>query len=94
MEKPQSPQSVTKTITSEITTCLECPHHLQINDPDPTDSFCRDDQAVLCTRVPNPKRDQTSKWTSDRAEWRSVTCSERPYRITKQLVKIPSWCPL
>lgn len=38
--------------------CINCPFHKIIPDPDPTDWFNADDEAILCLKVskdPNPK---------------------------------------
>lgn len=34
-----------------IESCLDCPHHKKRADPDPHDSFCRDDMQVLCGKA-------------------------------------------
>jgi hypothetical protein len=78
----------------KITSCLECPFHRVIADPDPDDWFNADDQAVVCTKEKNPKRDQNSRYASDRQEYRCVSVSDRPYQITKEKILIPKWCPL
>ena len=76
----------------QIDNCIDCPNHEVINDPDPYDWFCDDDQAVLCKISPNtPVRG--SKWISERAEFRTITAACRPYNIRKEC-NIPDWCPL
>ena len=39
-----------------ITNCIDCEFHRVINDPDPNDSFCSDDMAVVCTKMKNEKQ--------------------------------------
>jgi hypothetical protein len=77
----------------ELTTCIDCPHHSVIGDPDPTDSFCDDDLAVVCKKEKNPCQNLDSKWLSDRSERRVVEPSIRPYKL-RQEATVPSWCPL
>lgn len=35
----------------EINNCMDCPFHKVLSDPDPHDSFCYDDEKVVCTKV-------------------------------------------
>lgn len=72
--------------------CLDCRSHRVINDPDPNDSFCDDDLAVVCTKTPNDKRDTKSRYVADHSEWKVVEPSIRPYNLRKESV-VPSWCP-
>jgi hypothetical protein len=76
-------------------TCLRCPHHEVIPDPDPHDWFNDDDVAVVCNLAPNPDRDPKSSRYSVRQGRRCVASSCRPTR-TRLLEEsaIPSWCPL
>ena len=76
-----------------MNSCIECPHHKVVNDPDPYDSFCMDDVAVLCTLAPNSKE---SKRYSDNAlfPFKPVAVSCRPYRIVEETTPTPSWCSL
>ena len=81
--------------SDSVDTCLRCPHHAVIPDPDPHDWFNDDDVAVVCNLMPNPDRDPTSSRYSVRQGQRCVTSGCRPTRT--QLVEksaIPSWCPL
>lgn len=73
--------------------CLKCKHHKVIPDPDPNDSFCSDDMAVVCTLVPNPNRKPGSRYLADHHENRPVTVSCRPYKL-KYETNRPGWCPL
>ena len=73
--------------------CMDCPHKKVIADPDPSDWFCDDDEALVCTLTPNPKQDPSSNYQSNRNAFRSVTCSCRPYRL-RQESNSPDWCPL
>ena len=76
----------------DIDNCLDCRDHKLVPDPDPSDWFCDDDEAVLCTLTPNPDRDLTSNWAADRSEFRAITCSCRPTR-TRVESTVPDWCP-
>ena len=38
-------------VTFEITNCLDCPHHSREADPDPHDSWNRDDEKVVCKKA-------------------------------------------
>lgn len=74
------------------TNCMDCPHHRVENDPDPTDSFCNDDQAVLCNLTENI--DLQHRWCDDYVwEHRPITWSCRPHHKRVEC-DTPSWCPL
>jgi hypothetical protein len=73
--------------------CIECPNHKVINDPDPHDSFCRDDIAVVCIKTPNDDIKKDSAYLSDKNEFKCVTRSCRPYNKTKES-ECPDWCPI
>jgi hypothetical protein len=73
--------------------CIDCEHHEVIDDKDPDDWFCDDDQAIVCTKVPNPTQNLESKWMSDHSPVRVVECSIRPYNLRKE-GQAPDWCPL
>lgn len=75
----------------EIQKCIDCQFHKVIADPDPTDWFCADDVAIVCTKEIQTI-DRQSKWTSDRQEKRVVSGSLRPYEVKK--VAPPKWCPI
>lgn len=76
-----------------ITNCIDCEFHKIINDPDPHDSFCMDDVAVVCTKMKNTKQDKDSIYAASRQEYAIITCACRPYRIRKESEK-PKSCPL
>lgn len=76
-----------------VTNCIDCEFHRVINDPDPHDSFCRDDVAVICTKIKNDEKDQDSIYASSRQEYAIITCSCRPYNTRKESEK-PDFCPL
>jgi len=78
--------------TIQIFNCMDCPHHMVVNDPDPTDSFCSDDLAVPCTKSPNI-RQQTPFGSTEEWDNRPVTFSCRPHHLRDEC-NIPSWCPL
>lgn len=72
--------------------CMDCPNHKVEHDPDPTDSFCDDDQAVLCTLAKNINNQH--RW-ADNHVWdhRPITWSCRPHHKRVECIT-PSWCPL
>jgi hypothetical protein len=74
-------------------TCLDCPFHKVIADPDPHDWFCDDDQAIICLKTKNEEQDENASYVSNRSEFKSVTNSCRPYNLKKETT-IPEWCPL
>jgi len=64
--------------------CIDCPSHEVLPDPDPHDWFCDDDVMVVCNHeldeyLPNSKK---------------VTVACRPYNIRKETSPTPDWCPL
>ncbi len=73
--------------------CMDCEHHLVIPDPDPSDSFCDDDMAIVCTLTPNPKLNPGSQHKADQSEYRAVMVAIRPYNLRKE-GDTPDWCPL
>ena len=77
----------------EIKNCLDCPFHKIINDPDPHDWFCDDDVAVVCTKTPNDRKKDDSKYLSDLQDFKCITSSCRPYK-TREGSETPEWCPL
>jgi len=78
-----------------VDTCLRCPNHEVIPDPDPDDWFNDDDVAVVCNLVPNPDMDPKSRRYSGRQSRRCVAPSCRPTRqAIAEESAIPSWCPL
>jgi len=78
---------------TEESNCLDCDKHLIIDDKDPDDWFCDDDQAVVCTLVNNLKHDPNSKNLADHSVFKSITVACRPYNIRKESSR-PNWCPL
>jgi hypothetical protein len=73
-------------------TCLGCKHHEVIDDRDPDDWFCDDDQAVICKLSPT-KPEPNSRFLSQRSAFRRVASACRPYNLRKEAT-IPTWCPL
>ncbi len=71
--------------------CIECPFHRVVPDPDPTDWFNADDEAIVCSKV---KRipDTKSKYNVDRQEFKPIDVALRPYQTKK--VDVPDWCPI
>lgn len=73
--------------------CLDCQNHEVIADPDPYDSFCMNDEAIVCKKMKNDKRDKTSPHASRRSEFKAITAFCSPFNTEKES-KIPKWCPL
>ncbi len=73
--------------------CLDCKSHAVIADPDPNDSFCDDDCAVVCMATKNDRMDKMSEHLAEHSPFKSITVGCRPYNLRKESV-IPSWCPL
>lgn len=73
--------------------CMDCPNHRVERDPDPTDWFCDDDVAVLCSKEPNVKKE--TRWSGGML-WphRPATTSCRPYNMKRETSPVPKWCPL
>jgi hypothetical protein len=71
--------------------CIDCPFHKIIPDPDPTDWFNADDEAIVCKKVER-KADPNSKYGVDRQSFRPIDVAIRPHQ-TKN-VKAPDWCPI
>ena len=80
-------------VIKKIECCIDCEFHLVIRDDDPTDGFCDDDVAVVCTLKENDKRDMASKYLSDRHRNKCITRSCRPHYVRKETTPIPKWCP-
>lgn len=80
--------------TLKIKSCVDCPHHDIVPDPDPTDSFCDDDVAVLCKKMLPHKKDQVRWHDSKPFPHRVLTVSCRPYQVEIETTPIPDWCPL
>lgn len=79
-------------VTKSIQNCTECNQHRVISDPDPYDSFCSDDIAVLCLQTKNPDLNSSSIHVADKSSFRAVVVGCRPYSYQKQ-TKVPDWCP-
>lgn len=62
--------------------CENCVHSKVIPDPDPTDSFNTDDEAICCTLL-KQKPNMDSKYYSDRQELKTIEVSLRPYQVKK-----------
>lgn len=71
--------------------CIDCPAHRIEADPDPHDSFCRDDAAVTCGFKPWSEGDRTSQM--DRPfNFKPISTADRPYHLKRAVP--PAWCPL
>jgi hypothetical protein len=76
----------------EITNCMDCPNHTVISDPDPHDSFCYDDEAVLCKKATDPNmHERPIGWIGQ--PYRPITVACRPYQKRKEC-DVPDWCPI
>ena len=78
--------------TIKVKSCVSCKSHKIIADPDPSDWFCDDDVALVCTLVKNRNRKSKSRYLADKNEFKSVMVSMRPYMVEKE-TPIPDWCP-
>lgn len=74
-------------------TCMKCPNHLVVCDPDPTDWFCNDDKAVLCKLMKNDKNVQYYTASLGYFKYKPITTSCRPHHLIQE-TSIPKWCPL
>jgi hypothetical protein len=95
---------------AEYENCLDCPHHKIILDPDPTDWFNDDDEAVFCDIKLKDQEDFDKKskiniklaeygikphiWKSELHPNKMITVSCRPYNLENECKPIPEWCPL
>lgn len=78
----------------EIENCMDCPHHEVIADPDPDDSFCMDDCAVICKQaIDTEKVDFSSRHAADHSIYRKTAVACRPYNLRNES-DVPEWCPL
>ena len=93
MENQNSKNIVT--ISYEIDNCIDCKFHKIIPDPDPNDSFCADDVAIICLhkRKESDEIKSDSIYAVDRQEYKHITVGCRPYNKRKES-NIPDWCPL
>jgi hypothetical protein len=82
-----------RSIVLNISSCLECPKHQLIQDPDPVDPEREEDVAVVCTLSPNPARDPASLLHSDQSPHRPVV-TVCPPSLAEAQALIPDWCPL
>lgn len=82
------------TVNETLTNCMDCKAHKVIADPDPTDWFNDDDEAVLCTLTDgNPSHNPEDKWChANQNMHRCITVMCRPYRKRVEC-DIPDWCP-
>lgn len=78
----------------KITSCMDCKDHKVISDPDPHDSFCDDDEAVICTLTKKEKGEikPNSEYEADKQDFKTITVSCRPYNKRRE-TPIPDWCP-
>ena len=71
--------------------CKECEFHKVIPDPDLSDWFNADDEAIVCTMVIK-EPDMKSEYRVDKCGFRAIDVALRPYQ-TKN-VEQPDWCPI
>lgn len=81
-------------IIQKLTNCMDCDQHFVIPDPDPYDSFCDDDVAVLCklTKKNSGYKKESPYWADQQQAHESVTVSCRPHHMRAEC-EIPNWCP-
>ena len=77
-----------------IATCLDCPNHRRIDDPDPDDWFRDGDEAIICTGKPNPNQNSKGSRLTDRSPYRTVRGGLYGTLDVAVVAKIPDWCPL
>ena len=58
--------------------CIDCPAHEVLPDPDPFDWFCDDDVKVICRHMDD----------------KEITVACRPYHTRAETTPVPEWCPL
>jgi hypothetical protein len=75
----------------EVKSCIECPFHKVIPDPDLDDWFNDDDMAVICTKEKNELKGKFNS-PAYQQEHRIVESSLRPHEV-KGIDYIPVWCP-
>lgn len=82
--------------------CHKCKHCKIIEDPDPTDWFCDDDESIVCTaKSSNIKWDSHFYNEGDKIPFTYISVSNRPYQTKKEfklMAKVwkarrPTWCP-
>lgn len=78
-------------VMMEVESCIQCPAHRVVADPDPFDWFCDDDCAVLCTK--SEKKPEQLGSGAYRCVEPMVTVGCRPYNLEKETPP-PDWCPL
>jgi len=76
----------------KIKNCLECPKHKVVADPDPSDWFCDDDEAIVCTALVNDEKGRFNS-VAYNGQYKVVSSGLRPYE-TKKYARIPDFCPL
>lgn len=60
--------------------CHKCKHCKIIEDPDPTDWFCDDDESIVCTaKSSNIKWDSHFYNEGDKIPFTYISASNRPY---------------
>lgn len=78
--------------TIEIESCIDCPFHKILPDPDPYDSFNADDEAVICLK--SQKEPQTIGWGNYSGGEPMITVACRPYNLRNETTPVPNWCPI
>ncbi len=79
-------------MAEELSSCVDCPAHQIIKDPDPTDWFNDDDVAVVCTETEHANRNPGSRYHADRSPHRPVAVGCRPFYAERE-AQVPKWCP-
>ena len=82
--------------------CHKCKHCKIMEDPDPTDWFCDDDESIVCTAKPSEINWDSHFYNKgDKIPFTYISASNRPYQIRNEfkiMAKIwkarrPKWCP-
>jgi len=81
-----------KKVEFEIKSCLECPYHRVIPDPDYDDWFNDDDEAIVCTKLRNDQKGKYSNSCAYNQEYKVVASMLRPHE-TRKFEYIPDFCP-
>lgn len=69
--------------------CTKCPAHKVVADLDPTDWFCDDDCAVICT-MKKSRAERHQRFGG----FRPTTVACRPYMTARETTPPPDWCPM
>ena len=83
----------TKNFLYKINSCMDCPYHEVVADPDLDDSFNMDDEAVQC-KLSDKQPTLTENGINYQCKEPMATVACRPYQLVRETTPIPIWCPL